>query len=187
VAASGGNEPGVPARVLLIGLMGTGKSTVGRRVAAGRGWPFLDNDELVREATGVERDELLRTRDEAALRAAESAALTAALDAPAPVVAAVAAGVVLDPADRQRLAAGDALVVWLRARPETLVERTGHDDERGPRPWLDGDPLAALTAMAGARARWYGEVADLVIDVDELPPEAAAGSILAHLQAAGGG
>jgi shikimate kinase len=170
------HEPATP-RVLLIGLMGTGKSTVGRRLADRLGAPFLDNDELVRSATGADRDELLRQQGEDALRAAESAALAAVLDAPAPVVANVAAGVVADPADRGRLRDTDATVVWLRARPETLAERAARDP--GPaRPWLDQDPVGVFTTMMRDRAGWYDEVADHVVDVDDLAPDEVVERIL---------
>jgi shikimate kinase len=168
-------------RVLLIGLMGTGKSTVGRRLAEHLGARFVDNDELVAAATGVERDDLLKAQGEAALRAAESAALIRALREPTPVVAAVAAGVVLDPGDRAALRSGDAVVIWLRARPETLAARTAEDRARSPRPWLEGDPVAVFTAMSRERAGWYGEVADLTVDVDDLSPDDAVARILPRL------
>jgi shikimate kinase len=164
-------------RVLLMGLMGTGKTTVGRRVAARLGVPFLDNDDLVHEATGRERDELLRAGGEGALRAAESAALGVALDRPGPLVANVAAGVVLDGRDRRRLREADALVVWLRARPETLAARTADDHERASRPWLGDDPVAVFRTMEHDRDRWYAEVADVVIDVDDLSPDEVAARI----------
>ena len=166
-----GRGGGPAPRVLLVGLMAAGKSTVGRLVAARLGCRYLDNDELVAQAAGSALAALAAERGEGALRAAESAALHRVLDHPPPLVAGVAASVVLDPADRRRLAAADALVVWLRARPETLAARVG---DGGDRPWLRPDPLAAFARMAAERARWYAEVADLVVDVDETSPAAVA-------------
>src|SRR6185312_11188347 len=94
-------------KVLLIGLMAVGKSTVGNLLAARLNARYLDNDELVRLATGTALEELRQREGVAGLRKAESQALTAALELPSPAVAGVAAGVVLDPVDRDRLAVTD--------------------------------------------------------------------------------
>src|SRR3954471_23418666 len=100
-------------RVLLVGMMGAGKTTVGHAVADRLGWPYYDNDDLLRRAAGVDTPTVLDKRGEAALRRAESAALTVALTAAGPLVAGVAGGVITDPLDRQRLRGG-GFVVWLR-------------------------------------------------------------------------
>ena len=172
----------LPRRYLLLGMMGVGKSAVGRALAAATGGRYLDNDELVRRAAGADLAELASRVGEAGLRAAESAALTVALAEPVPVVAGVAGGVVLDPADRRRLAAardGGAELVWLRARPETLVARIAGDTEAGKhRPWLAGDPVAVLTAMARERAPLYAEVASCTVDVDARTPAEVVAVIL---------
>ncbi len=165
-------------RVLLLGLMATGKSTVGRVLADRLGARYLDNDELVRLATGSALEELRRREGEAGLRAAESAALTAALELPAPAVAGVAAGVVLDPVDRERLAATDAAVVWLRAQPETLARRVAGG---GDRPWLRPDPLAAFTRMVRDRYATYEALSDLTVDVDQRTPGQIADVIVDYL------
>ena len=83
-------------RVLLIGMMGAGKTTVGNALAALTGWPYLDNDELVRRATGRPTPEVLATTDEPTLRRVEATAFDEAMNTPRPVVAGVAAGVVMD-------------------------------------------------------------------------------------------
>lgn len=166
-------------KVLLIGLMGTGKTTVGRLLAARMAARYLDNDELVLIAAGSALEELRRREGEAGLRAAESEALTEALDVPAPVVAGVAAGVVRNPADRARLAATDATVVWLRARPETLARRVAGG---GDRPWLRPDPLAVFQRMAQERYDQYEAISDLIVDVDDRIPEQVVDAIVAYLQ-----
>jgi shikimate kinase len=165
-------------RVLLVGLMGTGKTTLGRLLADRLDCPYLDNDELVRRARGAALEELLQRGGERALREAEAAALAEALRTPAPVVAGVAAGVVLDPANRMLMTSSDACVVWLRARPQTLLARIGADPDR---PWLRPDPLAVLTRMAAERDPWYAQVADVTLDVDDLAGEQAADAVLAAL------
>lgn len=166
-----------PERVLLLGMMGAGKTTVGRALAGRTGWPYYDNDELVTRTTGRAAPDLLEAGGEDALRAAESAALGAALSLPAPLVAGVAGGVVLDPADRERLRTAEGLVVWLRARIGTLAERVGTGEGRS---WLQPDPAAALAELAAVREPLYAAVADLVVDVDEASPEEVAATVLAR-------
>jgi shikimate kinase len=166
-------------KVLLIGLMGTGKTTVGRLLAARVAARYLDNDELVLIAAGSALEDLRKKEGEAGLRAAESEALTEALDIPAPVVAGVAAGVVLNAGDRARLQATDATVVWLRARPETLARRVAGG---GDRPWLRPDPLAAFERMALERYDQYEQISDLIVDVDDRTPEQVVDAIVAYLQ-----
>ena len=163
-------------RMLLIGMMAAGKTTVGHAVADRLGWPYCDNDELLRRATGVDTRTVLEKQGEAALRRAESAALTAALTEAGPLVAGVAGGVVEDPLDRDRLRAG-GFVVWLRAQVETWVRRARDTD----RPWLGDNPKAALTALYAGRADLYLSVASFVIDVDTLPADTVADRIVTAL------
>jgi shikimate kinase len=166
-------------RIVLVGMMGSGKSSVGRALAKRTGWPFHDNDALLEEATGRTARELAAA-GEATLRGAESAALRAALAVPQPAIVAVAAGVVLDPADRAVLAAASD-VVWLRARPATLHARlaSAEDDHR---PWLDRDPAGWLRETDALRAPLFASVADLVLDVDVASSDEIAGRILAALR-----
>jgi shikimate kinase len=163
-------------RVLLVGMMAAGKSTVGRRLADQLGWSYYDNDELLRRAVGVDTRTLLERDGEAALRRGESAALTVAITEGGPLVAGVAGGVVEDPLDRARLRTG-GFVVWLRATIDTLVRRAQGSD----RPWLGDDPRAALTALYAGRADLYLSVASYVVDVDELAPAEVAARILAEV------
>src|SRR4051812_36354752 len=158
-------------------MMGAGKSTVGGLLADLLGWPYYDNDELLRRAVGIDTRSVLVRRGEAAMRRAESAALTVALTEGGPLVAGVAGGVVEDPLDRDRLRAG-GFVVWLRASIETLVRRASGTD----RPWLGDDPRAALTALYAGRADLYLSVASLVVDVDALPADVVADRIITSLQ-----
>lgn len=164
-------------RVLLIGMMGVGKTTVGRELAARTGWPYLDNDELVVRATGHTAKQLLEL-GVAELRRAESAALGEALRVPSPLIAGIPAGVIEDADDRARLRAG-GFVVWLRATIGTLVARLGTDVNR---PWLQPDPEAALRRLNVGREPHYAAVADLIVDVDRASPDAVADRILAALR-----
>jgi shikimate kinase len=169
-------------RILLIGMMGSGKTTVGRAVAALTGWPYLDNDVLVQLSTGRPTPQVLAGADEATLRAAERDALDAALAAEPPLVASVAAGVVLDAAARRRMHAS-GFVVYLRASLEELAARVG--DGSG-RPWLGDDPRAALAALAAGRGPLYEEAAHLVLDVGNVTPDELAERIVAATTASEG-
>jgi shikimate kinase len=156
-------------RVLLIGMMGAGKTTVGEALATRLGWPYLDNDVLLERVTGKDTRRLQEEDGEQALRRAESLSLTIALTEPGPLVASVAGGVVMRPLDRDRLRSG-GFVVWLRATVDTLTRRVEGTD----RPWLGGDPRATMTRLYAGRADLYESVASLVVDVDTLPSDQVA-------------
>jgi len=164
-------------RLLLVGMMGTGKTTVGRIVAERLGCPYVDSDAEVAADTGRSAPEILATDGEATLRAAESAALREAVSRPDPVVVSVAGGAVLDARNRA-LIRDSGTVVWLRAAPATLAKRVG--DGAG-RPLLGKDPAAALIRLGEVRRPLYAEVADVVVDVDDLTPAEAATQVLAAL------
>ncbi len=165
----------VPRRLLVVGMMGAGKSTAGRSAAAALGWQYLDSDEEVERATGRTVAEIFSTEGEGAFRAEESAALAEALEDDRPVVVSVAGGAVLDPDNRRRIAAGGR-VVWLRAHPQTLAWRVG---DGGGRPLLGQDPAGTLARLAAVRDPLYAEVADEVVDVDYLTPEEVTARLVA--------
>ncbi len=162
-------------RILLVGMMGAGKTTTGQLVAHRLGWGYRDSDADVAAATGLTVPELFVRDGEAAFRKAEAEVLAEACDDPAPSVISVAGGAVLSHENR-RLISSSGTVVWLRARPETLAARVG--DGVG-RPLLGDDPAAAMVQLDAVRAPLYAEVAGVVIDVDDLPAEEVAARILA--------
>jgi shikimate kinase len=168
-----------PCRVLLIGMMGSGKSTIGRLLADATGWTHADNDELVVREHGATPRRLLAERGEAAMRRAESDALTAGLALPAPAIVGVAAGVILEGADREALGVG-GIVVWLRAAAETLAARAAGAEHRQ---WLDADPVAWMSATLAEREPLYASVADHVVDTGAVPPERAVDDLLQWLAA----
>jgi shikimate kinase len=162
---------------VLVGLMGSGKSTVGRELAALLSRPLVDNDEQVLTMTGLTVAEISAHAGIAEMRRLEGEALAHALASPVPAVITAAAGVILD--DRARLVLREPFVAWLRADPATLAARVA----RGPaRPLLGDDPEAVLRAMEQQRHRLYAEVADYAVDVDRLPPADVAASIAAHFR-----
>jgi len=164
--------------VVLVGLMGAGKSTVGRELAALLGRPLIDNDTQIRQTTGVTVTEISAGAGVAEMRRLESEALTSALESQVPAVITAAAGVILDERNRSRLR--EPFVVWLRADPESVVGRIHHDPAR---PLLGDDPLTVLRSMAEERRPLYEEVADLVLDVDGLSPAELAAAVVSHLPA----
>jgi shikimate kinase len=170
-------------RVLLIGMMGAGKSTVGRMLADRLGWPYFDSDEQVEAHTGHTVPEIFAARGEAAFRAQEALALAQATTGDGPAVLSVAGGAVLDAESRLRIK-GAGLVVWLRASVATLAHRVGSGQGR---PLLSGDPEANLARLLLEREPLYEQLADLVVDVDHLDVEEAVEEIRAALTAEGAG
>src|SRR5262245_11724459 len=169
------SEPGSE-RVFLVGMVGSGKTTVGRALSERTGWPYLDNDELVRRQTGRASEEIYATDGEDVLHLAETRALDTALGMEPPIVVGVAGAIVDDPAAREALRDGGH-VVWLRARPETLLARIGEGDGRR----ADAVSPEWIRARIREREPRYAAVADQIIDADETPPDQIAERILAGL------
>lgn len=166
--------------VALVGLMATGKTSVGHPLATALGRNLVDSDPWIEARTGQTVRELWQAGGEAAYRPLEHQHVLEALDQPQPLVVAAAAGTILDADVRARLVQPDVYVVWLRAEPVWLAARATGGGQ-GHRPLLAGDPVAAFRAMADERSGLYGELADATIDVD-LPgadAESSAAAILA--------
>jgi 5-deoxy-5-amino-3-dehydroquinate synthase len=171
--------------VVLVGLMGTGKSTVGALVAERLGRLLLDSDSMVEARTGRTVREIWLSDGEAAYRALETDALREALAAPAPVVIAAAGGVVLSDANRMMLRTSNSEVVWLQASPDELVDRVA---AQGHRPLLDDDPLGTLRSMESVRSSLYGAVATCTLVTSGRTPhelaraicDGSAGGVAAH-------
>jgi shikimate kinase len=165
----------VPRHLVLVGLMGVGKTTVGAVLAARLGWQLVDSDVRIEALTGRTVKQILADGGVTALRSHEAEALFDALADTEPRVIAAAGGVVLDAGNRRRLIGSWAEVVWLTGDAALLAPRTA---TRGHRPWLDDDPLGTLERMYDERADLYREVADRVVAVDGLTPDEIADRIL---------
>jgi 5-deoxy-5-amino-3-dehydroquinate synthase len=164
--------------VVLVGMMGTGKSSAGRRLAALLDRSFVDTDEEIESAAGRTVAEIWSAEGEAKVRALESAVLAKAIASLTPSVIAVGGGAVLDPANRAAIATAGS-VVWLRASLATLCERLG--DGVG-RPLLAPDPAAALARLEPERRPLYEEVADVVVDVDTGATDTTVAAVLGAMQ-----
>ncbi|MFN8621705.1 MAG: bifunctional shikimate kinase/3-dehydroquinate synthase [Chloroflexota bacterium] len=161
--------------IVLVGLPGSGKSSVGRQLAAELGRPFIDLDVLIEERTGHHPAVLIASEGEPRFRELESEAIVAACAVSGAVIA-TGGGAVLDPLNRWALwNAGRS--VWLDAPDEVLLARLRKDPVE--RPLLKGDALAALAATRARRMAYY-RAADLHLDADA-PVEASVAAIRAAL------
>ena len=167
--------------VVLVGLMGAGKTTVGRRLAARLGVPFADSDDAVEEAARMTIPEIFARLGEPAFRDGERRVIARLLDGPPQVIA--TGGGAFMAGESRALIKERAVSVWLRADLAVLVERTA---KRGGRPLLAGRaPADVLAELIAARHPVYAE-ADLTIDSGaEDRHEAVAERILAALAAHG--
>ena len=161
--------------IVLVGMMGAGKSSVGRILAHRLDRPLLDSDEMVEQRTGRTVREIWADGGEPAFRALETEVLADALHSDQPSVVAAAGGVVLSEANRGLLQSSDAHVVWLLADVEVLLQRVRNGMHR---PLLDEDPEGALRAMFDTRAGLYKEVADAIVSVDHRTVNDVAGAVL---------
>ena len=147
--------------VYLVGMMGAGKTTVGKKLARATGWPFVDLDRFIEQTTGVTVTTIFEIEGESGFRQRESLALTQVAEEASTQVVATGGGVVLDPRNRACLAAS-GLVVYLHAAPELLYQRTRNDKGR-PLLQVD-DPLAHIRRLVERRDPLYREVAGLTVE-----------------------
>jgi shikimate kinase len=167
-----------PVRVLLVGMMGSGKTTVGQALSARTGWSYVDNDAMVAELAGAPTPELQATRGGDALHVLEAVVVDRILAMDPPLVAGIPGSAIVSESLREHLRAGGH-VVWLRARIETLAARIGDGTSR---PFFAGQDVAdTLTRLYEGREPLYAASAHEVVDVDDLEPGAIADRILAGL------
>lgn len=169
-------------RIVLVGLSGSGKSTVGRLVADRLGWEFLDTDVLIEQSAGRDIPAIFAGDGEARFRELERDAVEQAIARPRTVVA-TGGGAPTMPASRAAI--GRGFVVWLVVSPEQAALRLNDDPETAARPLLEGDPAARLRALLNQRRSLY-ELADAAVDVDALRPEQVADEIVQLWQEGGG-
>ena len=163
--------------MVLVGLMGSGKTSVGRRLATRLGWPLRDSDKEIEAATGLTVRELRQRDGVDAMHALEARQLLDALADPEPSVIAAAASTVEVPACREALRDPNVAVMWLRASPAALAKRFAARDRH--RPEFGSSPEAFLAEQAERRDPLFASLDPIVIDVDQIRPSEAAAQALA--------
>ena len=170
--------PSAPVRILLVGMMGSGKTTVGLALAGLTGWPYVDNDAMVAELSGSATPDLQAQAGGDALHVLEAVVCDRILAMEPPLVAGIPGSAIVTEPLREHLRDGGH-VVWLRARIETLAARIG---DGGTRPFFAGhDVTETLTRLYEGREPLYAAAAHQVVDVDALDPQQVAAAILAGL------
>ena len=174
-------RPEIPeGNIVLVGLMGAGKSCIGRKLAQRLRLPFVDADSEIEAAAGCSISEIFEQHGEQAFRDGERRVIARLLE-DGPQVIATGGGAYMDPETRKAIAA-NATSVWLRAGLDLLVRRTSR---RNTRPLLKtGDPEEILGRLIEQRYPVYAE-ADVVVDSLDAPPEKTVKRVLDALRAHG--
>jgi shikimate kinase len=161
--------------LVLVGLMGAGKTTVGQRCAELLDRPFVDTDELVVASAGIPFDDIWAAEGEQGFRARERVAVADAAASPTPLVISCGGGAVLDGENRRQLRA-HGVVVWLTASSAELAARLVHDDSR---PLLaGGDKTATLERLGTLREPAYEAAAHVRVSTDGRDPDDVATTVL---------
>ncbi len=180
MSSSDHQEPLAPLQrsIVLVGLMGAGKSSIGRRLGQRQGCPFVDADKEIEKAAGCSIEEIFERHGEAAFRDGERRVIARLLGNP-PQVLATGGGAFMDPQTRAAVRER-GISVWLRADLDLLVRRTGR---RNNRPLLKGkDRRAVLQDLIDQRYPVYAE-ADVAVDIDDSPPEVTTSRVWAAIAA----
>jgi shikimate kinase len=172
-------DPALRARTLvLVGMMGAGKSSVGKRLAQVLDLPFKDADEEIERAAGLTIPDIFALRGEAEFREGERRVIARLLDE-APHVLATGGGAFINDRTRALVKRKKAVSIWLKADPEVLARRVGRKDNR---PLLRGkDPRQVLTELLAVREPAYSQ-ADLIIESNDGPHQHTVDAILAALK-----
>lgn len=171
-----GPDRSVDRSIVLVGLMGAGKTTVGRRLAKRLGLPFVDSDEEIEKAADQTVSEIFERFGEASFRDGERRVVRRLIEGP-PKVIATGGGAFVD-AETRALILEHCIAIWLKAEAETLAERVKRRDTR---PLLkDRDPLDVLRGLGEARNEFYAQ-AHLHICSHASPHERTVERIVAKL------
>lgn len=164
--------------IVLIGLTGSGKTTVGKHLAKQLKCTFVDTDDVVFETTGSSVREIFEQQGESAFRHYETRALEMIFADVTPRVIAAAGGAVLTEQNRRIIRNSKAHVVWLDAEPAILLKRVSAGVHR---PLLDDDASAALMAMSAERNNLYAELADVRVDTNGRGINRVVKKVLEHI------
>ena len=163
--------------IVLVGMMGSGKSSVGRRLATRLGLPFVDADTEIEMAAHMTIPEIFAQRGEAEFREGERRVISRVLTTRAPLVLATGGGAFMNAETRERVKEL-GISVWLKAEPDVLMRRVR---KRSNRPLLQtADPEATLRRMLSEREPVYA-LADITILSSDEPHEVVVGETIAAL------
>jgi len=165
----------IPKTIVLVGLMGAGKTNIGRRLAQRLGLPFVDADAEIEAAAGETIEEIFERRGEVAFREGERKVIARLLANPVHVLA-TGGGAFMDPTTRT-LIAERGISIWLSAELDLLVARVSR---RSNRPLLKQDPRATLARLMEQRYPIYAQ-ADLTVPTIDGPPEATLERVMTAL------
>jgi shikimate kinase len=174
-------QPGAPERLALVGLPGSGKSTVGRQLARRLGLPFTDSDHVIEQRIGCSIRSFFEREGETAFRDIEQSVIDELMRG-TPGVIATGGGAVLRQANRDCLRAG-AKVIYLRSTPEEVFRRVRHDQNR-PLLQVD-DPMERLRSLHAQRDPLYRESAHFIIETGRPSVPTLVNMILMQLELAG--
>ena len=163
--------------VALIGFMGTGKTTVGKRLARRLGYAFVDSDLEIEQRIGLPVRTIFEEQGEGAFRKLESETIATLAPRPGQVIS-TGGGVVLQSINTELLRSC-CTVVWLTASPHVILKRVGTAETR-PMLAHATDPLGHIRRLLDARMRFYEVAAHLRVDTTDRRPEAVAEEIM-HL------
>ncbi len=165
--------------IILIGFMGCGKSTLGKKLSGRLELPVYDTDELIERSAGCRITELFATQGEEAFRRMETELLSKLCEENSKCIYATGGGVPLREENR-KLLKQLGTVVWLRISPETAYQRLKNDTKR---PILQGgDPKEKIRQLIASREAAYTACADIIVDVDYKGREAIIEEILASIE-----
>ena len=175
-----GHAGSTPRCIVLVGLMGAGKSCIGKRLAETIGWNFVDADSEIEKAAGCSIADIFERHGEAAFRDGERRVIQRLLQQ-GPSVIATGGGAFMNPETRDAIRA-NGVSVWLRADLEVLLRRTGRRDHR---PLLrKGNPRETLSRLMAERYPVYAE-ADVVVESVERPAEETTQQVVEALRTHG--
>jgi shikimate kinase len=165
--------------IVLVGMMGVGKSSIGRRLAARLGVPFIDADAEIEKAAGMSIADIFARHGEADFRSGEARVIARLLDG-GPQVLATGGGAVMN-ADTRAAIKAKGVSIWLSAEFEVLMRRI--NKRKNDRPLLQtADPAATLRELLVAREPVYAQ-ADLTMQSREVPHDAIVAEIMTALTA----
>ena len=164
--------------VMMIGLMGSGKTVIGKMLAQRLSVPFTDTDKLIEDEAGLRISDIFELYGEAKFREMERRIITS-MSSNEPQIISVGGGAFCQPEIRD-VAKGNLISLWLRADPQTLLSRM---DNLATRPLLAGDnPLGVLQALHKSRSQDYNQ-ADVIVDTDGLSKKESLNKVAGALEA----